>query len=92
MVFYESPYRLLKTLEQFVEVFGGDRLCCVSREISKLHETHHRGTLTELLNYFNENNAKGNRHRPRRSPGRKKRSPHEQVQRRLNSGLSVLLL
>lgn len=59
MVFYESPYRLLKTLEQFVEVFGGDRLCCVSREISKLHETHHRGTLTELLNYFNENTAKG---------------------------------
>lgn len=59
MVFYESPYRLVKTLEQFCEVFGGDRECCVSREISKLHETHHRGTLTELLNYFNENEPKG---------------------------------
>ena len=59
MIFYESPYRLAKTLEQFVQVFGPDRECCVSREISKLHETHHRGTLTELSNYFNENEAKG---------------------------------
>lgn len=59
MIFYESPYRLAKTLKQFVQVFGPDRECCVSREISKLHETHHRGTLTELSNYFNENEAKG---------------------------------
>jgi len=59
MVFYESPYRLVKTLEQFSEVFGQDRECCVSREISKLHETHHRGTLNELLNYFHENEPKG---------------------------------
>ena len=42
MIFYESPYRLVKTLEQFAEAFGPDRACCVSREISKLHETHHR--------------------------------------------------
>lgn len=59
MIFYESPYRLVKTLEQFSEVFGPDRACCVSREISKLHETHHRGTITELLNYFYENEPKG---------------------------------
>ena len=59
MIFYESPYRLVKTLEQFAEAFGPDRACCVSREISKLHETHHRGTITELVNYFYENEPKG---------------------------------
>lgn len=59
MIFYESPYRLVKALEQFAEAFGPDRACCVSREISKLHETHHRGTITELLNYFYENEPKG---------------------------------
>ena len=59
MIFYESPYRLVKTLEQFAEAFGPGRACCVSREISKLHETHHRGTITELLNYFYENEPKG---------------------------------
>ena len=59
MIFYESPYRLLHTLEQFVEVFGAERECSVAREISKLHETHHRGTLQELVNYFNENAPKG---------------------------------
>ena len=59
MIFYESPYRLVKTLEQFAEAFGPDRACCVSREISKLHETHHRGTITELLNYFYDNEPKG---------------------------------
>ena len=59
MIFYESPYRLLHTLEQFAEVFGPDRECSAAREISKLHETHHRGTLQQLVNYFNENEAKG---------------------------------
>ncbi|MCQ2158519.1 MAG: 16S rRNA (cytidine(1402)-2'-O)-methyltransferase [Bacteroidales bacterium] len=59
MIFYESPYRLAKTLEQFEDVFGGDRECSVAREISKIHETHHRGTLTELKQYFNENEPKG---------------------------------
>ena len=59
MVFYESPHRLAKTLAQFAEVFGPDRECSVAREISKLHETHHRGTLQELANYFNENEPKG---------------------------------
>ena len=59
MIFYESPDRLVKTLERFAEAFGPDRACCVSREISKSHETHHRGTITELLNYFYENEPKG---------------------------------
>ena len=59
MIFYESPHRLAKTLAQFAEVFGPDRECSVAREISKLHETHHRGTLQELANYFNENEPKG---------------------------------
>lgn len=59
MIFYESPYRLLHTLEQFAEVFGAERECSVAREISKLHETHHRGTLQQLVNYFNENEPKG---------------------------------
>ena len=44
MVFYESPYRLVKTLEQFSEYFGPDRECSVAREISKIHEEHRRGT------------------------------------------------
>ena len=59
MIFYESPHRLAKTLAQFAEVFGPDRECSVAREISKLHETHHRGPLQELANYFNENEPKG---------------------------------
>lgn len=59
MIFYESPYRLLKTLQQFAEVFGADREASVAREISKLHETHHRGTLNELIEYFNANEPKG---------------------------------
>ena len=54
MIFYESPYRLVKTLEQFAEAFGPDRACCVSREISKLHETHHRGTITLSLIHISE--------------------------------------
>ncbi len=59
MVFYESPYRLVKTLEQFSEYFGADRECSVAREISKIHETHHRGTLASLVEYFKANEPKG---------------------------------
>ena len=59
MVFYESPYRLLRTLEQFCEYFGEDRRCSVAREISKLHETHHRGTLREVADGFREHEPKG---------------------------------
>ncbi|GAB4284642.1 MAG: 16S rRNA (cytidine(1402)-2'-O)-methyltransferase [Marinilabiliales bacterium] len=59
MVFYESPYRLLKTLNEFSLVFGLDRKASVSREISKIHEETKRGTIEELINYFSEKNIKG---------------------------------
>ncbi len=59
MIFYESPYRLVKTLEQFIQFFGPERRCSVAREISKLHETHHRGTLAEVCEYFRQNVPKG---------------------------------
>ncbi len=52
MVFYESPHRLLRTLKDFIATFGPDRGVCLSREISKLHEEHHRGSLEDLLNEF----------------------------------------
>lgn len=52
IVFYESPRRLVKTLQQFVEVFGEERQVSVAREISKLHEEHVRGTLKEVLTHF----------------------------------------
>ena len=59
MIFYESPFRLVKTLGQFIEVFGGDRPASVSREISKLHDTTHRGTLKELFDEFSATPPKG---------------------------------
>lgn len=59
MVFYESPYRLVKTLEQFAEYFGPDRECSVAREISKVHEEHRRGTLSEVIEWFSEHEPKG---------------------------------
>jgi len=59
MVFYESPYRLVKTLGQFAEIFGPGRQCCVSREISKKFEEHRRGTLAELVQWFTEHEPKG---------------------------------
>ncbi len=59
MVFYESPYRLVKTLDQFAEYFGPDRQCSVAREISKVHEEHRRGTLAEVSAWFKEHEPKG---------------------------------
>ena len=59
MVFYESPYRLVKTLEQFAAVFGDDRQVSVCREISKVHEESVRGTLAEVLAHFREHAPKG---------------------------------
>ncbi len=59
MVFYESPYRLVKTLEQLAEHFGGDRMCSVAREISKIHEEHKRGTLAEVAQWYREHEPKG---------------------------------
>ena len=59
MIFYESPYRLVKTLEQFAEYFGADRPCSVAREISKKFEEHRRGTLAEVAAHFRETEPKG---------------------------------
>lgn len=59
MIIYESPRRLVRTLEQLTEYFGGDRHASVAREISKLHETHTRGTLNELAAHFAANEPKG---------------------------------
>jgi 16S rRNA (cytidine1402-2'-O)-methyltransferase len=59
MVFYESPYRLAKTLEQFLEYFGPERECSVAREISKVHEEHRRGTLAEVSAWYKSNEPKG---------------------------------
>lgn len=59
IVFYESPYRLLKTLSQIGEFFGFDRQVSVSRELTKIHEETIRGTVTEVLEYFNNNTLKG---------------------------------
>ena len=59
MIFYESPYRLVKTLEQFAEHYGGDRQVSVCREISKIHEESVRGTLNEVTAHFKEKAPKG---------------------------------
>ena len=59
MIFYESPMRLLKTLQQFAETFGADREASVCREISKVHNTTHNGTLQELVDYFTQNQPRG---------------------------------
>ena len=59
MVFYESPMRLVKTLADFIEYFGPDRPCCVSRELSKKFEENKRGTLQEVHDYFNSKPVKG---------------------------------
>lgn len=59
LIFYESPYRLLKALQQMSEIFGPDRQACVAREISKLFEEFKRGSLQELIDYYTEKGVKG---------------------------------
>lgn len=59
LVFYESPYRLVKTIQQFIEHFGPERKACVSRELTKMHEENARGTLSELLQHFSAKIVKG---------------------------------
>ena len=59
LVFYESPYSLVKTLEQFAAFFGHERLASVSRELTKIHEENIRGTLEELEKYFRDKSVKG---------------------------------
>ena len=59
MIFYESPYRLVKTLEQFCEFFGSERQASVSRELSKMYEENFRGSLAEILEHFKAKTVKG---------------------------------
>ncbi|MCD4723301.1 MAG: 16S rRNA (cytidine(1402)-2'-O)-methyltransferase [Bacteroidales bacterium] len=59
MIFYESPHRLIKTLNQFSEIFGGDRQASVSREISKIYEETIRGSLAEIIDHFSSHPVKG---------------------------------
>ncbi|MEG0808220.1 MAG: SAM-dependent methyltransferase, partial [Alistipes sp.] len=59
MIFYESPYRVIKCLEQFAELFGEDRLVSVSRELTKKFEQTVRGTIAEVLQHFRTKPPKG---------------------------------
>ncbi len=59
MVFYESPYRVVKTLQQLAEVMGPDRQVSCCREISKVHEESVRGTLAEVVAHFEETEPRG---------------------------------
>ncbi|WP_291907662.1 16S rRNA (cytidine(1402)-2'-O)-methyltransferase [Chitinophaga sp. CB10] len=59
IVFYESPMRLVRTLEDLIQYFGPDRQCCVSRELTKMFEENKRGALREVADYFKEKGVKG---------------------------------
>ena len=59
MIFYESPHRLVKALQQFSEYFGADRQVSVSRELTKIYEENIRGTVAEVISYFSEKTIKG---------------------------------
>ncbi|MGH2643710.1 MAG: 16S rRNA (cytidine(1402)-2'-O)-methyltransferase [Chitinophagaceae bacterium] len=59
MIFYESPMRLVKTLSEFILYFGADRLCSVSRELTKIFEENKRGSLQEVHDYFKDKTVKG---------------------------------
>ena len=59
MVFYESPMRLVKTLNEFIQYFGAERQCCVSRELTKKFEENKRGSLQHVHDYFTEKAVKG---------------------------------
>ncbi|KAA2240517.1 16S rRNA (cytidine(1402)-2'-O)-methyltransferase [Chitinophaga agrisoli] len=59
IVFYESPQRLVKTLEELIKYFGPDRICCVCRELTKMFEENKHGSLQEVHDYFKEKGVKG---------------------------------
>lgn len=59
IIFYESPMRLVKTLEELAQYLGPERLCCVSRELTKMFEENKRGSLTDVAAYFKEKTVKG---------------------------------
>ena len=58
-ILYESPYRLVKTLQQLMEAMGPDRRVSVARELTKIHEENVRGTLAEVIDYFSQKDVKG---------------------------------
>jgi len=59
LIFYESPHKLLKTLNQFCEIFGPERAVSISRELSKMFEETFRGTINHALNHFKAHPPKG---------------------------------
>ena len=59
MIFYESPHRLLKTLEQFMEVFDPERKICVCRELTKIYEENARGSISQVYDHFKNKTIKG---------------------------------
>jgi 16S rRNA (cytidine1402-2'-O)-methyltransferase len=59
IILYESPVRLVKTLEDLIQYFGAGRQCCVSRELSKMFEENERGTLREVCDHFRKKTVKG---------------------------------
>jgi 16S rRNA (cytidine1402-2'-O)-methyltransferase len=59
IIFYESPMRLIRTLEDLIKYFGADRQCCVSRELTKMFEENARGSLQEVLQHFQQKTVKG---------------------------------
>lgn len=59
LIFYESPVRLVKTLEDLIQYFGADRKCAVSRELTKMFEENAHGTLTEVHHHFSQKTVKG---------------------------------
>jgi 16S rRNA (cytidine1402-2'-O)-methyltransferase len=59
MIFYESPVRLVKTLEDLIKYFGEQRQCCVSRELTKMFEENKRGSLHDVCAYFKQKTVKG---------------------------------
>jgi 16S rRNA (cytidine1402-2'-O)-methyltransferase len=59
MIFYESPMRLVKTLEEFIQIFGAERQCSVSRELTKMFEENNRGSLQEVCDHFKQKSVKG---------------------------------
>jgi 16S rRNA (cytidine1402-2'-O)-methyltransferase len=59
MIFYESPYRLVRCLQQFEEIFGSERMCSVSRELTKMFEENFRDTIKEAVLHFSSKTVKG---------------------------------
>lgn len=93
MIFYESPFRVVKTLHQFLETFGPERPMAAAREISKLYEECVRGTVAEVLAHFSEHEPKGEfvllvggatEEKKRKADGKREKKAHPQKNNNLN--------